>query len=388
MKLILRTVIALLGIVVLSSCQREKSLYEDTVRGTYKINDCTYTVTFDPSFDKIKHIDSIETKGTIKIGHTTENNRYEYIEYGICDLGPIDDSTYVFKGVCVDEAIFTEEKKGKGKSKGYDNDNDLWPHIGLTQEMSICYNSHHNQYELFLGKCPLNGFPDENICVAIPTGLTTSEAATPATSILDPYLCSHIGTVKLYPSKYWPEIFIEWEWAMLLAAAIIVVLAILVGDWLSAIAVPIAIYFSLYTSWMICLPGLILLVLIPLSYIRYVPASLTFFCPFISICLGLYILFDIYHGSTLWNMILLAVVWLFGIAFICLIAIGWCFLYRRCDDCGRPKHRLRRDSNYESSANAAIFNYIPTSYSGEFNLPSSLKGTAKKEEEPSCCHCQ
>ncbi len=382
-----------LSLFILSSCSREKKIFpEKTFHSSFTLGDYVYDVSFQPYFYKPRQVRELEELGkkcygeidiSCSPGGVSGTDKYSWV-FAVTDLCPVGDSGYKFNSVLAHENIPEQtEKKSRKKKKQKESSN-----IGMEIEMSVTLDPEANCYMLNLGQL-FAGNATGDLEVAFPSGYNKAEVRQASNSILNKSLGTHF---VLYPSKYLGLWVSEYEWLILAVVGLSMLLALLTGDWWSVPVIAVMTYLSLYTSYMVFLPVFPLILLIPLSYIPKFPYSEDYsflIVGFLGIITGLFLLWKVYQGSTLWNTLLMAIIWITAIALYIQYLVGYVYSEkRRCSRCGRRIQRACVDSHYIKNGYDTLEHYIPDSDAKSCSATAMSLSKPSKEKEKICFHCK
>lgn len=298
------------------------------------------------------------------------------VKYAITEISEEPNNGYQLKVVCYHESL-PEDEQAAGNSRK--KKKEQVSYLGDTGEMHICINPETAEYDWNLGQLRFLG-NDTDLNLSINKGLTTEEIIQAReSSVFD-------GTI-LYPTKYLGKWFADYESIIILVLAVFVVLAIIFGDWMSVLLIPLATYLSFYTSWMVCLPVMPFIILSPLSYIPRVPNGIAMLANG-GVFIGLCLLYSIYQGSTFWNTIVMAITWLMGCGVFTCVYFGCIYDDKaRCPHCGRRMHHVRDAGSNLSSAMSPALTYTPLEGSSgvKLTMPAAM---LKKSENTICLNCK
>lgn len=378
-------IFGLLAVFLLGACSREKQLFPNHDYETrFKVNETDFKAMVDMHFKSPKTVEvgdtSIKSYGKVIIlkgNSKNQNAPNQYLTYYLINMEKESDTQYAFDGLCVDENLASSSKKRNKK-------NGVHPvsYLGTITAMDICFDAPSLSYVLNMGPSEFMGSPDD-VSISFYSNLNENEARQASPSILANYFHSDI---KLYPSKYLGDWIVTFEWLILAIILLIMLIALVVGDWWSLILIPIVVYLALYTSYMVFLPVIPILLLIPVSYIPGVSNNVGFI-GIVAFLIGIYLLWQVFQGSTFWNTLMMAVVWFFAIvgSYSYLFAYVYGEKYR-CEHCGRKMQRNYLDEDYVAKGRDKAYNTIPTS--GESKCSTVLTTSPKKNPGRICFHCK
>lgn len=378
-------VLSIIALLILASCSREKKLYDDKVVETRIEKDGKeYILWMSLEFDSPRQMEiegvEVTRHGKIDIiegGQSLYLSSANHVSYIITNVVEDGGTGYDLSAVCYDEKL--PPKSSKRKSRRGSNPTS---YIGDVVGMHLDFDNEKLSYELSCAPVGFLGI-DTQWGVYFSSGLDEYEARQASTSLLSGYFDKDI---KLYPSKYLGNWVAEYEGLILCVVALLIVLAIIFGDWWSVLFIPIVTWLTLYTSYMVFLPVFPFLVLIPLSYIPKISDGIAFVIS-LGILIGLYLLWPIYQSSTFWNTLVMAVVWLVGLSAFFGYIIGHEFgEHRRCkESCGYRLHTNYLDSYYINNGIDKVESYIPESNSSGCTTVRDVK--VGKNSEKICFKC-
>lgn len=368
---------SVLCITLFSSCEREKKLFndKDAYGKSFDVDNKSTSVFLWMHFDTPRtetfENQELTSYGRFEISQIINHNRY-FVNYYLTDIDTVGEYNYNFKAICLYENLPKSNRRKKSQANSY---------IGDIITASVKFDPSTSSYLFSFGPCAFLG-NNENWETSFRSRVNAVEGRSASNSILSKYFSEPI---KVYPTKYLGDWVRDFEALILIALLIITVLAIVCGDWLTAIAIPIMAYLTLYTSFMVFLPFLPFLLLVPLSYIPRIPSWISL-SVMASLLLGLYFLYLIYCGSTFWNSIVMCVVWV--VATYVFLWFTNVYLFdeqKRCKNCGSRMHVNYYDTEYITKGMRQALSIYPRSNVSECSTVIEDKPT--KQNSKICFHC-